>query len=260
MVNYYCNKCAILVLMEPQEKIENTEGTSVPQRKIKISTSSAIITAGVLIAVALFFSGRISGNEVAKKVPTSTPPSNAPAQKVSIRNNDYVSGDLSKAQVVIVEYSDSDCPYCQRFHSTMKEVLSTYGTKVAWVYRFFPLSIHPNAQNEAIALECVGSLGGNDKFWKFLDQIIDITVSPDKSTAIMTSTATSLDIDSKLFTSCLSNKNTLEKITDQSSEAQSYGAQGTPYSIAINKSGQQVAIPGAYPIDQMKNIIDGLMK
>ena len=194
------------------------------------------------------------------QVKDTAPAVTAPAKPVTVLPTDYVRGDLAKADVVIVEYSDSDCPYCQRFHATMKDVLKKYGTKVAWVYRYFPLSIHPDAQNEAIALECSAQLGGNDVFWKYLDEIIDITVSPDKSAGVLTSTATALGIDQKAFTACLSNPTTVKKVTEQASDAQSLGAQGTPYSIAINKKGTQTAIPGAYPIEDMTKTIDALLR
>lgn len=249
------------MFMQTQEQNQNqTQPSPEPKKVLSISIPAAIITAGAVIALALVLSGRTSAPKDTKQVQNQAPTVTAPSKEVSIRNGDYVRGDLTKAQVVIVEYSDSDCPYCQRFHNTMKEVLSTYGTKVAWVYRYFPLSIHANAENEAIALECSAQLGGNDIFWKYLDEVIDITVSPDKSASVLTSTATNLGIDAKAFTNCLGGKDAVKKVTDQSAEAQALGAQGTPYSIAIAKNGEQVAIPGAYPIDQMKTIIDGLLK
>lgn len=252
--------------MEPQEQIQNMP-TPPAKKGVNISVPAAIITAGVVIALALIFSGKGIGDESVVKnsqvKPSNTQqqvPATAPSGAVSVRDGDYVRGDLANAQVVIVEYSDSDCPYCQRFHATMKDVLKKYGTKVAWIYRYFPLNIHPNAENEAIALECAGELGGNEKFWNYLDQVIDITVSPDKSSAILTSTATTLGIDAKAFSSCLTNPATAKKVAAQSSEAQSLGAQGTPYSIAINKNGKQAVIAGAYPIEEVSKTIDSLMK
>lgn len=243
--------------MEPQENNQQEVRTEPQIKKTpSINIPTAIITAGVVIALALILSGKTPEKEVKNQAPTTS----APAEKIALRAEDYVRGDLTKAQVVIVEYSDSDCPFCQRFHTTMKDILSSYGTKVAWVYRYFPLSIHADAQNEAIALECAAQVGGNDVFWKYLDQVIDITVSADKSASVLTGTATALGIDGSVFTKCLSNPSIVKKIDAQSEEAKSLGAQGTPYSIALTKTGEQVAIPGAYPIEEMKKIIDGLLK
>lgn len=241
--------------IKTQKEVENTHQNE--NKKLTISTPNAIILAGFLIAIALIFSGKSSSKEsVTNQKPTVTEPTSS----VTIKNTDYVRGDLNKAEVVIVEYSDSDCPFCQRFHSTMLDVMKKYGDKVAWIYRYFPLSIHPDAENEAIALECSAQLGGNDIFWKYLDQVINITVTPDQSASVLTSTAVNLGLDKNLFTSCLTNPATVKKVNDQSNEAQALGAKGTPYSIAINKSGQQVAIPGAYPIEEVTKIIDELIK
>lgn len=83
--------------------------------------------------------------------------------------SDHIRGNPD-AEIVIVEYSDFDCPFCARFHSTMNSVMDQYGEEVAWVYRHFPLeSLHPNAPAVAVASECVAELGGNDAFWKFAD-------------------------------------------------------------------------------------------
>lgn len=88
-----------------------------------------------------------------------------------VTSADHIRGDIN-APVKIVEFSDIDCPFCKRFHTTMLEVMNTYGKegKVAWVYRHFPLTqLHPDAANKAEASECVAELGGNDKFWEFVD-------------------------------------------------------------------------------------------
>jgi len=84
---------------------------------------------------------------------------------------DHTRGDLG-ARIQVVEYSDFECPFCGRFHDTMKQVMSKYEESgdVAWTYRHFPLDqIHPQATPLALASECVADLGGNDKFWEFSD-------------------------------------------------------------------------------------------
>ncbi len=84
---------------------------------------------------------------------------------------DHIRGDIN-APVKIVQFSDIDCPFCKKFHTTMQEVMKTYGKdgKVAWVFRNFPLTqLHPDAANKAEASECIAELGGNDKFWSFVD-------------------------------------------------------------------------------------------
>lgn len=86
---------------------------------------------------------------------------------------DHLIGSLD-APVVILEYSDLECPYCKRFHDTMNQIMAEYGKsgQVAWAYRHFPiLSNHPDAAKVAEASECAAELGGNEAFWKFLDKV-----------------------------------------------------------------------------------------
>lgn len=106
----------------------------------------------------------------------------APAPKIDLElvtEKDYISGN-PKAELVIVEYSDTECPFCKRFHETMTRVMNEYGKagKVAWVYRHFPLdAIHSKSRHEAEAIECAGEIGGNDKFWVYLNKLMEITPS-----------------------------------------------------------------------------------
>jgi len=100
-----------------------------------------------------------------------------PKANTTILATDHIVGNPN-APIVIVEYSDSDCPYCQKFHTTMQEVKDTYGDKVAWVYRHFPLdSLHPKARMEAEASECVAKLSNNETFWEYLEAMFTINSS-----------------------------------------------------------------------------------
>lgn len=86
-----------------------------------------------------------------------------------ITSSDHIFGNPA-APLKIVEFSDLECPFCQKFHPTLKQLVNDYNGEVAWVYRHFPLeSIHPSARPAAEASECVASLGGNDAFWQYLD-------------------------------------------------------------------------------------------
>jgi protein-disulfide isomerase len=88
-----------------------------------------------------------------------------------ISEKDHVRGDRD-AQIVLIEYSDFQCPFCSRFHPTAQQVVEEFNGQVMWVYRHFPLdSIHPVARKAAEASECVAELGGNDAFWNFVDTI-----------------------------------------------------------------------------------------
>lgn len=96
-----------------------------------------------------------------------------------VTEKDHISGN-PQAELMLVEYSDPECPFCKRFHETMIQVMKEYGTqgKVAWAYRHFPLdAIHSKARHEAEAVECAGELGGNEKLWEYVNTLYKITPS-----------------------------------------------------------------------------------
>jgi protein-disulfide isomerase len=92
------------------------------------------------------------------------------AKLPGLKDQDHVRGNKD-AQVLLIEYSDFQCPYCQRFHPTTLQVLEEYKDQVGFVYRHFPLDqLHPYARPAAEASECIKELGGEDAFWKFADK------------------------------------------------------------------------------------------
>lgn len=257
--------------MEPQENeeiITNNEIPATPSKtKPSISIAAAIITGAAMIALALVVvmhpSGSTSatGNTAANQ---PTTPTTIPADIATLRPNDanHIRGDANTAQVLIFEYSDSDCPYCEQFHPTLQQVVKDYNGKVAWVYRYFPLDIHPNSRTEAIALQCVGQLGGSKAFNGYLDTVINVTLSPTaQANQALTTFATAQGIDANKFNACTGDPATAAVIDNGIKEAGSIGAQGTPFSIAVNvKTGKQIVIPGAYPLDAVEKDINSLLK
>ena len=72
------------------------------------------------------------------------------------------------ARVTIVEFSDFQCPYCAQASETVKKIRETYGDKVRFVFRQFPLSFHPNARGAAEAARAAHAQG---KFWAYHDRL-----------------------------------------------------------------------------------------
>ena len=86
-----------------------------------------------------------------------------------VASSDYVRGN-PEGRYIFIEYSDFDCPFCSRFHQTMKSITETRDD-VAWVYRHIPLEqLHPDARFVANVIECAGEGGENpDAFWSAAD-------------------------------------------------------------------------------------------
>jgi protein-disulfide isomerase len=143
------------------------------ENNVNYSVPVAIVLVGIIIAGAMYFS---TSKKVVNTVTTPIAYISTVEQIRPVSAEDHIRGNPN-APIVIVEYSDTECTFCSRFHKIMKQVMDEYGKagKVAWVYRYFPLDqIHPKARKEAEALECAAELGGNDKFWAYTDRIYEI--------------------------------------------------------------------------------------
>lgn len=170
---------------------------------------------------------------------------------------DHIRGDIKKATVAIVEYSDFECPFCKRHHPTMQKVMDTYGDDVVWVYRHFPLSFHPNAQKAAESSECANELGGNDAFWKFTDGAFELdTLSTDAFVTV----AKNIGLNEAKFKSCLDSGTYAKHVQDQMDAGAAAGVQGTPGNFVVDlKTQENKEISGAVPFDAFKTAIDAML-
>lgn len=220
----------------------------------------AVIVAGALIAIAII----ISSGKVGTK-----PVANAPQQPVQqavnldamnpITSKDHIRGNPD-APVKIVEYSDTECPFCKRFHPTMQQVMADYGKdgKVAWVYRHFPLDqLHSKARKEAEATECAADQGGNDKFWAYMDRLMEVTPANNGlDPAELPKIAQYVGLDVTKFNECLSSGKFAQKVDEDAQNAAATGGNGTPWSIVVGKDGKKYPLSGAQPYASIKQLID----
>jgi len=175
-------------------------------------------------------------------------------------NQDWVRGNPA-AKITVVEYSDLECPYSRIFFSTLKKLIEEYPQDVKWVYRHFPLtSIHPESAKAAEASECAGYLGGQKKFWSFIDHMYQVTLSGNGlAPAELDKIAETIGLDQKIFRICLNSGKYSKKIQNDTKAAEAAGVQGTPYSV-IFFADQKITVSGAVPYDNLKAIIDSILK
>lgn len=247
--------------MENEKNTTTTDGLAA-KRKDNISIPLAIVFSGILIAGAILFTEK----SAAPTQPTAQIPAreqvgadneSAPLEILALRPDDHILGN-PKADVVIIEYSDAQCPFCQRFHDTMIKVMNDYGKtgSVAWVYRHFPLDqIHPYARKGAEAMECANELGGNEGFWKFTDKLFSAdttSIAPDTLPAL----AAAVGLDAAKFTTCLTSGKHAARVQKDFEDGAQIGVRGTPYSIVWNrKTNKQMPINGALPFESIKTIL-----
>ena len=228
----------------------------------KLAVPIAIVIAGLLVGAAIFFTAKgqpavnLAGNAAAGTQAA------APADVDPVTSSDHIRGNPD-APIVIVEYTDLECPYCKVFHSTMQQVMTDYGAsgKVAWVIRDFPIvSLHPKAENEAIAAECAESVGGSEKYWEFVDQVFAITPSNNGlDPAQLPVIAQQIGLDVNAFNTCLSSQKTKALVDADYQSGVKAGVTGTPTSFVITKNGVQTTIPGAQPYSYVKSVIDTIL-
>jgi protein-disulfide isomerase len=177
------------------------------------------------------------------------------AQVPEVTDRDHIIGNKN-AKVVLIEYSDFECPFCARFHPTMEEVREKYGNDVAWVYRHFPLSFHPQADPSAQVSECVSELAGKDAFWKYADAIFTINrdnggiTKEDVLAAAVTAGANRSAVEA-----CLNSGKFKEYVAEDMAGGTKAGITGTPGTIVVS-DGQYELISGALPVDQINATID----
>ena|SRR3989344_2612318 len=232
------------------------------------STASAIFLGLVVLSIAILMHGGVIkvGKPVmapSAQAPTPAQPSQPAEPQVvdveGLRDNDHILGSKS-ARVLLIEYSDLECPFCKRFHPTGQQVLDAYEGQVAWVYRHFPLSqIHPKAQKLAEAAECVVDQGGNDSFWKFADAVFATETTPEISA--LGGIVAKLGYDQNKFKTCLDGGEKASYVDSDYQSGVKAGVNGTPGNILLDtKTGKTIPIPGAVPFETLKTSIDSLLK
>jgi protein-disulfide isomerase len=156
------------------------------------------------------------------------------------------------AKVTIVEFSDFQCPYCSRAHTTIEQVMKEYDGKVKLVYKNYPLPFHKWAEPAGIATACAFKQDPA-AFWKMYDFFFNnqqqITPENVKDKAIEALAGTK--VDKAKWTTCFDNKETADIIKADMAEGQSVGVTGTPAFIINGRK-----ISGAQPFQNFKAVID----
>jgi protein-disulfide isomerase len=161
----------------------------------------------------------------------------APTAEVNIEGDPWKGVDPSKADVVIVEYSDFECPFCGRAQPTVAALMTKYEGKISLVFKDFPLSFHTNAQISAEAGECADEQG---MFWELHDVMFlnQQTLGRDN----LIGYAGDVGLDVAEFTTCLDSGDMTAEVTADTSEGSANGVRGTP-AFFVNG----VLISGAQP-------------
>jgi len=156
--------------------------------------------------------------------------------------------------LVLVEYSDFECPYCSRGYATMKQFMSKYKGKVKFIYKNLPLSFHKHAMLSAQYFEAI-KLQSMDKAFKFHDAVFKNQRSLKNGEKFLKKEAKKAGADMKKLAADLNSDKVKAKIKKDMAEAGKFKIQGTP-GFVLNG----VPIRGAYPISHFEMIVEELKK
>lgn len=166
--------------------------------------------------------------------------------KIKVTTDDDPGKGDKNAPVVLIEFSDFQCPFCKRVRPTIAQILSTYGDKVYYVFRDFPLGFHSQAKDAANAAQCAFEQG---KYWDYNTELWNTQGrhTPDNLKEI----GVKLGLDSAKFNKCVDSKKYYAEIDKDQQDGSEAGVGGSPaYSI------NGVFLSGAQPFGTFKQIID----
>jgi len=189
-------------------------------------------------------------------VPTQpSAPAGTPSME-GLMDDDPTKGS-DTAPVIIIEFSDFQCPYCGRFYSqTLSEIEKNYVDtgKVQMVFRDFPLSFHQQAKPAAMAAECANEQG---KFWEMHDKLFENQTV--LSEASMKQWAGELGLNTATFNSCFDSAKYSSEIDSDMADGSSAGITGTPGFLIGTRDGAPKIVSGAQPYSVFQAEIDALL-
>ncbi|MEX0931820.1 MAG: DsbA family protein [Candidatus Paceibacterota bacterium] len=240
--------------------MDTEQQTNTKQSSSFLSTPVAILIGFVMVSGVLIYNNQV-GNSAGNQSASANDAIEAnPLDNVKpISDRDHVLGNRD-ADVVIVEYSDFECPFCQRHHGTLHAIVEKYDGEVAWVYRHFPLEqLHPvKARRASVASECAYDQGGDDMFWAFTDMYYERTLTNNRTNQdeLFPQMVSELGLNAQDFAECLESGKHDALIQAHYDEAASTGGRGTPWSIVIAPNGDKGPINGAQDQATIEAIIE----
>ncbi|MDF1594984.1 MAG: thioredoxin domain-containing protein [Acidimicrobiia bacterium] len=179
------------------------------------------------------------------------------------RSGYTLAGDAFKgnpdAEVVVIEISDFQCPFCGRHaletQPALDEMYVDTG-RVMWVFKHLPLQIHPQAPVAAAAAECAGEQG---EFWAMHDLIFESVEewAVDPPDPVLESLAGELGLDEAAFSACLGSRDSLDPVLEDLYDLTSVFS--TTPTFVVLFDGQASVIEGAQPLEQFVSALEALL-
>jgi protein-disulfide isomerase len=150
-------------------------------------------------------------------------------------------------KITIIEYSEFQCPFCERVQPAAKRILKEYQGKIRWIVRDFPLGFHNRARPAAIAARCAKDQG---KYWEMYEEMFKNQKA--LGDADFKKYAKEIKLDTKKFDDCVAKPNKIVDVIDANMKSgEKLGVTGTP---AFFINGRRLS--GALPYEEFKKVID----
>ena len=227
------------------------------RRRFSWRTLLDAVTSVVLISAAstVIWAHWSNGRDIQRPEPS------LPSEPVSI-DSAALKGSAT-AQVVLIEYSDFQCPFCgmfarERLPELERDYISTGRVQLA--YRHLPLPSHQHAAGAARAAECAGAQG---QFWAMHDRLF--TSGAQLDPIGLEAHAAALPLKQSLYSSCLASAVPADAVGRDQDEAKGLGLTNTPaFLLGVRLKDGRVAVSkafyGALPIEEFRSEIDSLLR
>jgi len=155
------------------------------------------------------------------------------------------------APLTVVEFGDFECPYCEESFPIIRSLVAEYGSRVRFVYRYFPLpSLHEHAMAAATAAACANVQG---KFWPYHDKLYQNQSNLDDQS--LQSYALQAGLDSQSFNQCFSGRQQQASVNADIADGEALGVVGTPTWFFNGRK-----VEGAIPAEPLRKIFETIIK
>lgn len=237
------------------------ENTTHTKQKNNFNTGFAVLLGALIIGAAILYSGKMSTENNSAFVDPDTIFSGR-----ELKSEELLAGSL-KNKVVVLEYSDLECPFCKKFHTeTMNNVYTKYAGKVSFAFRHFPLTFHKKAPKEAEATLCAREQGGQTAYKNYISRIFETTNGNDSlDLNLLPKFAEELGLDTNKWNNCMATSTYAAQVQLDLNDGLEVGVQGTPNAYVLIKqdNGEYrilTVINGARDEKYVSRVIDQALK
>lgn len=171
--------------------------------------------------------------------------------KPTIRDDESIRGTKG-APLVLIEYSDFECPFCSRGFDVVSGMLNKYKGKVQFIYKHLPLSFHKQAMIASQYYEAI-RLQSEQKAFDFHDVIFKKQSKLRNGEKFLKAEAKSLGVNMSRLAKDIKSEKVKKRIEEDMAEARKFNIQGTP-GFVLNG----IPVKGAYPLSYFEKIVEKL--